>query len=103
MDKAVDFLKRNWWVLPATLVTGYFGFFGGLIIVMYFSLMLDCTTLGFVIYSWLAGFFAMLPVIIKIGNSERIEKRKKPFLILLTGLACSVLIFLIWIPEFLIG
>lgn len=23
MDKAVDFLKRNWWVLPATLVTGF--------------------------------------------------------------------------------
>lgn len=34
MDKAVEFLKRNWWVLPVTLVTGYFGFFGGLIVVV---------------------------------------------------------------------
>lgn len=96
MNKTVEFLKRNWWVLPATLVAGYFGFFGGLIIVMYFSLVLDCTTLGFVIYSCLAGFFAMLPVIIKIGNSKRIEKRKKPVLILLTGGACAVCLFLFW-------
>lgn len=103
MNKTVEFLKRNWWVFPVTLMTGYFGFFGGLIIVMYFSLVLDCTTLGFVIYSWLAGFFAMLPVVIKIGTSKRIEKRKKPVLILMTGLVCSVVIFLIWLPEFLIG
>ncbi len=96
MDKAVDFLKRNWWVLPVTLVTGYFGFYGGLIIVLFFSLELDQTTLGFVIYSILAGFFAMLPVLIKIGVSKRIEKRRKPVLILLTGLACAVLFFVIW-------
>lgn len=30
-----------------TLVTGYFGFYGGLIVVLFFSLALDCTTLGF--------------------------------------------------------
>lgn len=94
MDKALDFLKRNWWVLPATLVTGYFGFYGGLIIVLFFSLALDCTTLGFVVYSLFGGFFAMLPVLIKIGVSKRIERRKKPVLILLTGLVCAVCFFL---------
>lgn len=96
MDKAVDFLKRNWWVLPVTLVTGYFGFFGGLIVVVIFSMVLDNTMLGFAVYSLLAGFFAMLPVLIKIGISERIERRRKPVMILLTGAACAVLFFLIW-------
>ena len=96
MNKTVEFLKRNWWVFPVTLMTGYFGFFGGLIIVMYFTLVLDCAMFGLVIYSWLAGFFAMLPVIIKIGNSGRIEKRKKSVLILLTGGACAVCLFLFW-------
>ena len=93
MDKAVDFLKRNWWLLPVTLVTGYFGFYGGVIIILIFSLALNNTMLGFVIYSLLAGFFAMLPVLIKIGVSKRIEKRRKPVLILLTGLACAVFFF----------
>ena len=94
MDKTVEFLKRNWWVFPATLATGYFGFFGGLIIVLYFSMVLDSTMLGFAVYSLFGGFFAMIPVLIKIGLSKRIERRKKPVLILLTGLACAVLFFL---------
>lgn len=97
MDKAIDFLKRNWWVLPVTLVTGYFGFYGGLIIVLIFSLELNRTMLGFAVYSLLAGFFAMLPVLIKIGVSKRIERRRKLVLIMLTGFACAVLFFLIWI------
>ena len=96
MDNVVVFLKRNWWVFPVTLLTGYFGFYGCLVIVMYFSLVWDRTMLGFVIYSFFAGFFAMLPVLIKIGISKRIERRRKLVLILLTGLACAVLFFLIW-------
>ena len=94
MNKTVEFLKRNWWVFLATLATGYFGFFGGLIIGLYFSMVLDSTMLGFAVYSLFGGFFAMLPVLIKIGLSKRIERRKKPVLILLTGLACAVLFFL---------
>jgi len=99
MDKAVAFLKRNWWVLPVTLVTGYFGFYGGLIIVMYFSLVLDNTMLGFAIYSLLGVFFAMLPVLIKIGVSKRIERRRKLVMILLTGFVCAVFFFLIWMVS----
>lgn len=99
MNKVLGFLKRYWWVLPVTLLTGYFGFFGGVMIAWILAMLTDNAVLSFGIYSLVAGFFAMLPVLILIGISKKLEKRKKRIAILLTGLSCSVLFFLVWVPE----
>ena len=99
MNKVLGFLKRYWWVLPVTLLTGYFGFFGGVMIAWILAMLTDNAVLSFGIYSLVAGFFAMLPVLILIGTSKKLEKRKKRIAILLTGLSCSVLFFLVWVPE----
>ena len=100
MAKVLRFLKNYWWVFFTTLLTGYFGFLIGVIGIAYpLGMLTNNAIFAFGVSSLASGFFAMLPVLILIGTSERLEKRKKRVAILLTGLACSVLFFLLWVPE----
>lgn len=100
MAKVLRFLKNYWWVFFTTLLTGYFGFVIGVIGIAYpLGMMTNNAILAFGASSLASGFFAMMPVLIAVGTSQKLEKQKKRAWIWGIGFACSCLFFLLWVPE----
>lgn len=77
MAKVLRFLKNYWWVFFTTLLTGYFGFVIGVIGIAYpLGMMTNNAILAFGASSLASGFFAMMPVLIAVGTSQKLEKQK---------------------------
>ena len=102
MAKALRFLKNYWWVFLITFLTGYFGFFVGVFLIAYpLAMLTNSVIFSFGVYSLASGFFAMMPVLIVVGTSQKIVRRKRIAWILGSGFGCSLLFFLLWVPDLL--
>ena len=102
MAKVLRFLKNYWWVFFTTLITCYLGLFIGVILIAYpLAMLTNNVILSFGVYSLASGFFAVMPVLIAVGTSQKMERRKKIAWIFGIGGGCSFLIFMLWVPDLL--